>query len=99
MKKTKLIDRVWHWLDTGANRSSRQLARRTSRRSFIARLGMAIAGMAMLPLLPVVRALAAESLKETGDPQSCDYWRYCAIDGTLCSCCGGTHKSCPQSCR
>jgi methylamine dehydrogenase light chain len=95
MKKTKLIDRAWHWLDSSANRSSRQLARRTSRRSFIARLGMAIAGMAMLPLLPVIRALAAESLQETGDPKSCDYWRYCAIDGTLCSCCGGTHKSCP----
>src|ERR1700759_273815 len=22
--------------------------------------------------------------------RDCDYWRYCAIDGFLCSCCGGT---------
>jgi len=30
-----------------------------------------------------------------GDPASCDYWRHCAIDGFLCSCCGGSHTSCP----
>jgi methylamine dehydrogenase light chain len=29
------------------------------------------------------------------DPQSCDYWKYCAIDGFLCSCCGGSAHSCP----
>lgn len=29
------------------------------------------------------------------DPQSCDYWRYCAINGWLCSCCGGSVNSCP----
>ncbi|MBO6555806.1 MAG: hypothetical protein JJ934_04745 [Pseudomonadales bacterium] len=34
-------------------------------------------------------------IKEIGDPQSCDYWRYCAIDGFLCSCCGGTASTCP----
>ncbi|WP_351061664.1 methylamine dehydrogenase light chain, partial [Psychrobacter sp. TB20-MNA-CIBAN-0197] len=22
-------------------------------------------------------------------------WKYCAIDGWLCSCCGGTSSSCP----
>ena len=32
---------------------------------------------------------------ESGDPTSCDYWRYCAVDGFLCSCCGGTANSCP----
>ena len=30
-----------------------------------------------------------------GDPRHCSYWRYCAIDGFLASCCGGTHRSCP----
>lgn len=30
-----------------------------------------------------------------GDPKSCDYWRHCAIDGFLCSCCGGSHTACP----
>ncbi|MFO1428352.1 MAG: methylamine dehydrogenase light chain, partial [Steroidobacteraceae bacterium] len=29
------------------------------------------------------------------DDQQCDYWRYCAVDGFLCSCCGGTVNSCP----
>jgi len=26
---------------------------------------------------------------------SCDYWRYCGVDGFLCTCCGGTATSCP----
>jgi amicyanin-dependent methylamine dehydrogenase small subunit len=25
----------------------------------------------------------------------CDYWRYCSVDGFLCSCCGGSATSCP----
>ena len=34
--------------------------------------------------------------KPAGDnPESCDYWKYCAIDGFLCACCGGTANSCP----
>ncbi|MGD1955401.1 MAG: methylamine dehydrogenase light chain [Sphingomonadales bacterium] len=33
--------------------------------------------------------------QDPGDPTSCSYWRYCAIDGFLCSCCGGTASSCP----
>ena len=32
---------------------------------------------------------------ELGDPKSCQYWRHCAIDGFLCSCCGGTQAACP----
>jgi methylamine dehydrogenase light chain len=33
--------------------------------------------------------------EDPGDPTQCDYWRYCAIDGSLCSCCGGTVNACP----
>ena len=33
--------------------------------------------------------------KPTDDPLSCDYWKYCAVDGFLCSCCGGSSNSCP----
>jgi methylamine dehydrogenase light chain len=33
--------------------------------------------------------------QDPGDPSKCDYWRYCAIDGSLCSCYGGTVNSCP----
>ena len=95
MKKPKLIDGTWAWLDRMTGDSSRRLARTTSRRSFLARLGTVLTGAAALPLLPVVRAFAAESVAELGDPQSCDYWRYCALSGTLCSCCGGTYNSCP----
>ena len=33
--------------------------------------------------------------QDPGDPGSCDYWRYCAIDGSLCACCGGAVNACP----
>jgi len=32
---------------------------------------------------------------ESGDPASCDYWRYCGVGGTLCACCGGAANACP----
>jgi methylamine dehydrogenase light chain len=32
---------------------------------------------------------------EVGDPNSCEYWRYCAIHGYLCQCCGGAPNACP----
>jgi len=95
MKTTNLIDKGYYWLDEKARDSFRVLARRISRRSFIGRLGTSLAGVAMLPLLPVGRAFASESLTEVGDPRSCDYWRYCALGGTLCACCGGTRTTWP----
>ena len=87
--------------------ASRALARRTSRRGFLGSFGMALTGTALLPLLPVSRGARAEaaepapaagpkaSSKAASDPNSCEYWKYCAIDGFLCSCCGGTSSSCP----
>jgi methylamine dehydrogenase light chain len=33
--------------------------------------------------------------KASDDPMSCEYWKYCAVDGFLCSCCGGSSTSCP----
>ena len=36
--------------------------------------------------------------RPTGDTD-CDYWRYCALDGFLCSCCGGSVTSCPPGSR
>ena len=93
---------ITHWLrsaaallDNAAGSGSRVLARRTSRRGFLGKLGAGIAGVATLPLLPVVRAFAADEFPDSGDPQACDYWRYCALSGNLCSCCGGTATSCP----
>ena len=33
--------------------------------------------------------------QDPGDPTRCDYWRYCAIDGSLCTCYGGAVNACP----
>jgi methylamine dehydrogenase light chain len=90
-----LLERINASLDRKTGEHSRQLARQTSRRSFLGRLGTGIVGMSALPLLPVLRAFGADEVDELGDPKSCDYWRYCAVSGTLCACCGGTLTSCP----
>jgi len=89
------------WLDTVAERSARSLSRRTSRRSVLGSLGAMLLGVSTLPLLPVMRgAKAAEAGEDSGqgdvnNPESCAYWRHCAIDGFLCSCCGGSQSTCP----
>jgi len=95
MNPKKLISRSLEMMDKVTGKGSRHLARRTSRRSFITRLGTLMTGAAVLPLLPVARAFSAEPPEEMGDPQSCDYWRYCALGGFLCTCCGGTTSTCP----
>jgi methylamine dehydrogenase light chain len=91
-------------LDDWLERSARRLARRTSRRSLLKRIGTALVGAAALPVLPVARAAAADQPKapddalitgDAGDPGKCEYWRNCGMDGFLCSCCGGSHVSCP----
>jgi len=87
-------------LDKVVERISRSVARRTSRRGLFGWLGASVVGAASLPLLPVARAAGsaqpkAADVPDSGDDQSCDYWRYCAIDGFLCTCCGGRVNSCP----
>ena len=79
-------------VDRLIERTARELARRTSRRSFLARLGMLLVGAAGLPVLPLARGAAPD---DANDPKNCGYWRHCAIDGFLCSCCGGSQDSCP----
>lgn len=95
--------------DKIAERLTRQVARTTSRRSLLTLIGGALTGAAAFPVLPVSRAQAQShgggatgvapkstgNPQDPGDPNSCDYWRYCAIDGFLCSCCGGTASTCP----
>lgn len=94
MSKNSRFDRMFET-------SSRSLAARTSRRSFLGKLGGAMLGATLLPLLPVARfgeAEAAEDKKDRPDwnnPKSCDYWAYCSIGGGLCACCGGTSDKCP----
>lgn len=86
------------------NESSRQLARHTSRRSFLNRLGLVTLGLGATPLLPMARAaapnytpIAGEPDPSTpeGNPTDCNYWRFCSLDGFMASCCGGSARSCP----
>lgn len=88
----KFIDRLFE-------KSARSVAQQSSRRGFLKRLGATLVGGATIPLLPVARAAeGAPKLPQdadAGDPTSCDYWRYCAVDGFLCECCGGTYNTCP----
>ncbi len=84
-------------LDRATARLARGLARRTSRRAFVSRVGVWLFGAAASPLLlPVARGRAEDRYPgEEGDPSSCDYWRYCATNGYLCECCGGSANACP----
>jgi methylamine dehydrogenase light chain len=83
---------------------TRGVARRSSRRSFLARVATLLVGGAAVPLLPVARAHGAarapapgepDAATPKGDPGDCEYWRHCAIDGFLCGCCGGSQHACP----
>ena len=89
-----------NWLDRIFTNGTRNVARSTSRRHFLSRFGLMVAGgAAAFPLLPVKRGEAANPRAkqpgEKGDPQDCSYWRYCGFDGFLCTHCGGTTSSCP----
>lgn len=90
------------WFDALIEDSTRAVARRTSRRSLLASLGSVLIGATAVPLLPIARgASAAEKPSEGGeakasdDPNTCEYWRHCAVDGFLCGCCGGSETICP----
>ena len=92
----------WETLDRRLESMTRHTARRVSRRSFLGKLGRWAVGAAVLPLLPVDRAAQAVEpasrfarTAQADDPTQCNYWRYCAVDGYLCACCGGGPSTCP----
>lgn len=97
-------------MDAVGERILRTLANQTSRRDLISRLGAVLVAAPLFPLLPVGRAQAASTPSrersveartsfamkaQTEDDTKCNYWRYCGIDGTLCTCSGGGLHTCP----
>lgn len=97
------LDGIVESFDVIAEKLSRGVAQRTSRRGFIGWVNKILVGGFVLPLLPVDRnfhwnqAHASEFAKtaQTTDPTQCNYWRYCAHDGYSCACCGGGPSLCP----
>jgi methylamine dehydrogenase light chain len=91
------------YLDKLGERATRRLAGHTSRRSFLSKLGAMLVAAPVFPLLPVQRAHAQKphapsnfaGTAQAKDAEKCNYWRYCAIDGFLCTCCGGGVHTCP----
>ena len=77
--------KLFEILNRATEEASREIARRSSRRGFIGLLGSALAGGAMLPLLPMARASGGATSKvpsqtsgipgDPGDPSTCEYWR------------------------
>lgn len=93
------FDTLLEWLDRRAETGSRAVAQRTGRRSFLSRAGAAMLGGSLLPMLPFDRgfgeAMARDATTSDAEDGQCDYWRYCAMDGNLCSECGGSLTECP----
>ena len=96
---------LFDFLDRVAERRTRAIAQRSSRRSLLAGVGrMLVASAFALPVLPFDRTSQAHAAgghgggggkKRAPGEHDCDYWRYCSVDGFLCSCCGGSATSCP----
>ncbi|MCC6734804.1 MAG: amine dehydrogenase [Bauldia sp.] len=94
-----MIDRFLSWMDGASEKAVRRTAMAVGRRNVLATLGTAMMGTVLAPMLPFDRtfgkAMAQTPAGEDGDIAACDYWRYCALDGYLCSECGGTLTQCP----
>jgi len=87
-------------LDKYAERGTRQVAHKASRRGFMLNVSkLLVASAFTLPVLPFDRTASAQASeaakKSEPTDKDCEYWRYCSVDGFLCSCCGGTMTSCP----
>lgn len=93
------------WFDEFFERQARAVAQKTSRRGALTKISRALVGTAfLLPVLPFARvaqaahgaAPAAGDVKvDPKDDTQCEYWRYCSLDGFLCTCCGGSTTTCP----
>ena len=87
------------WFDDFFEQRARTAARSISRRSAVTRIGKLLVGSALLlPVLPfdrIGKVAAAAKKDKRNEDTACEYWRYCAIDGFLCTCCGGGISTCP----
>lgn len=94
----RLFEKMQARFDRAVESSTRRSALAISRRNALATLGRAMVGGALLaPVLPFDRSgghAHAASAHDVSDKE-CDYWRYCALDGNLCTCCGGSIHECP----
>ena len=93
----KIFESIAKRLDKTVEDNARKSARRHGRRSALAKMGGVMAGAFALKALPFDRAWGAtpSSNGMGSDDQACDYWRYCALDGYLCTTAGGSVSSCP----
>lgn len=95
----KLFEKLEILFDRATEAQARKQANTRGRRSFIGTLGKAMVGSAVIPMLPFDRwgdAHAEDAPKrQAKDETECDYWRFCALSGNLCTCCGGTLTMCP----
>ncbi|WP_326537401.1 methylamine dehydrogenase light chain [Pseudorhodoferax sp.] len=91
-------------LDGWTERRVRAVASHSSRRDALARVSRwLVAGAFTLPVLPFDRSSQAHAAggpagakkRAPAGENDCDYWRYCSVDGFLCSCCGGSQTTCP----
>ncbi len=94
---SNVLSRFIETLDGAVVSGARASARRHGRRSVLSRMGGFLVGGALTMALPFDRAHGAEPPKKdaVNDDTSCGYWRYCALDGRLCTTMGGTKSSCP----
>jgi methylamine dehydrogenase light chain len=89
------IARLMEAFDRAAESGFRRSAQTIGRRSALSTIGRLLVGGAMLPILPFDRSGSARAADAEAAEATCDYWRYCALDGFLCSCCGGSVSACP----
>lgn len=84
----KLLDQVFESI-------ARSEAQKVSRKSFLKKASGVLFGISAIPLLPIDRITADPSRKGKVKETDCDYWRFCALDGFLCTCCNGGITTCP----
>lgn len=74
---------------------ARKEAGKISRKSFLKKVSALVFGAGVLPLLPIDRLESSSKKKGSPKETDCEYWRFCALDGFLCTCCNGGITTCP----